>query len=126
MAKYPFGNNLNVGIFGNPFNNKNKRVAPTFSQKKAILMEQKNKCAECNKYLTGSIQFDHIQEHNKKGLTTTSNLRALCGTCHDKRHLRDKAKQIDEKRIKESKKRNNPSYNLLSENMGKSNNLWKL
>ena len=98
VAKDIFGNNLTHDILGNPLKKENKRQPVSSSQKKAIMIRQNGRCAECKIVLTGSVQYDHIKEVHKGGKSITDNLRAFCGSCHDKRHILDKAKEMDKKK----------------------------
>ena len=129
MVKDIFGNEITHDIYGNPLKKENKRERVSSAQKKAILIEQGGRCAnpKCRKILTGSIQYDHIKEVYRGGKSTTDNLRAFCGSCHDERHILDKAKEMDKKR------RNNNSsdsgnywINPLTGKREKINSLWSL
>lgn len=76
------------------------------SQKRAVFIKQNGKCALCHKPLIGSIHYDHINPVHKGGKSTTENLRAICASCHDKRHILDKAKEMDKKRLKKKSSNN--------------------
>lgn len=129
MVKDMFGNEITHNIYGNPLKKKIKRQSVSSAQKKAILITQGGRCAnpKCRKILTGSIQYDHIKEVHKGGKSITNNLRAFCGSCHDERHILDKAKEMDKKRRrKNSSNRGNYFINPLTGKKEKANNLWSL
>jgi len=101
MVKDMFGNTLTpmkLGGLGFPQKKENKRQPVAGSQKKAVFIRQNGKCTLCKKQLIGSIHYDHIKEVSKGGKSITGNLRAICASCHDKRHILDKAKEMDKKR----------------------------
>jgi hypothetical protein len=78
---------------------KPKRQPIASSQKNKIWDRQNGKCAICGKPLQrSSTHYDHIKEVSKGGLSTTSNLRAVCADCHYQRHNEDRAKKADERR----------------------------
>ena len=101
MVKDIFGNTIKqmkLGGFWFPQKKKNIRQPVAGSQKRAVFIKQNGKCTLCKKPLIGSIHYDHIKEVSKGGKSITDNLRAICASCHDKRHILDKAKEMDKKR----------------------------
>ncbi len=120
MAKDIFGNvikPMKFEGFGIPQKKENKRQPVAGSQKKAVFITQKGKCALCKKQLIDSIHYDHIREVCKGGKSITDNLRAICASCHDKRHILDKAKEMDKKR--NTRKKDNSLGSGLFGNMSK-------
>ena len=99
--------NINEILYGKP---KHKRQPVSSSQKKTVLLKQGGRCAnpKCKRILTASVHYDHIKEVSRGGKSTTSNLRAFCASCHQERHILDKAKEMDKKN-----KRNNGNKNPL-------------
>lgn len=81
---------------------KPKRQPVAQSTKRAVEIKQRGKCALCNRLLVGSKHFDHIKPVHKGGKSTTDNLRAICASCHDRRHILEKAAKMDKKKKGES------------------------
>lgn len=103
-------NNISLDevMYGKSEKSKPKRQPVAQSTKRAVLIEQRGKCAFCKKHLVDSIHYDHIKEVRRGGRSTTDNLRAVCASCHDKRHILDKAKAMDKKRRSRGKKEADP------------------
>ncbi len=101
MAKDIFGNKITTDIYGNPLKSKPKRQSVAQSTKRAIEIKQRGKCALCHRPLIGSKHFDHIRPVHRGGKSTTDNLRAICASCHDRRHILEKAAKMDKKKRNE-------------------------
>lgn len=71
-----------------------KRIAQDNQKSKwatILLKRQKGKCAYCNGFFTvwdNTMEVDHIEELNKGGKLSKSNIRLLHGYCHDARHAK--------------------------------------
>ena len=79
---------------------KRKRQPISQSQKNTVFDKQEGKCHFCKKRLNLShTEFDHIEEVEQGGKSTTDNLRAACANCHSERHNRDRAKKIDKNKM---------------------------
>ena len=90
---------------GNIYGEKeNKRQPIAQSTKRAVIIRQNNKCALCHKPLIGSINYDHIKPVCEGGKSITANLRAICASCHDKRHILERAKKMDIKKKRGEKR----------------------
>lgn len=102
MAKDMFGNTITTDIYGRPLKQKNKRQPIAQSTKRAVEIKQRGKCAICHRLLVGSKHFDHIKPVHKGGKSTSDNLRAICASCHDERHILEKAERMDKKKKRAS------------------------
>lgn len=89
------------------------RRAFTQTQKKELLYQQDNKCAECHEKLDPrDIEYDHMKPWAFGGRTKTVNGRALCGSCHNKVTHGTRLKNIDDNRKTNSDYANKPSSNI--------------
>jgi 5-methylcytosine-specific restriction endonuclease McrA len=52
------------------------------------------------------MHYDHIKPVHSGGKSTTDNLRVICASCHDQRHILEKAEKMDKKKKKVSRKVN--------------------
>jgi hypothetical protein len=95
-----FNPNMKVNAYGDLVTDKPKRQPVAQSTKRAVLIKQKGKCAICPKHLIGSIHYDHIKPVSEGGKSTSTNLRAICASCHDERHILERAKKMDKKKLR--------------------------
>lgn len=62
----------------------------TNAMKKVVGANYKWKCAGCSSMLDEGYQVDHILPLFKGGTNDISNLQPLCGTCHNKKSIRER------------------------------------
>lgn len=62
----------------------------TNAMKKTVGANYKWKCAGCSTTLDEGYQVDHIVPLFKGGTNDLSNLQPLCGTCHNKKSIRER------------------------------------
>jgi len=101
MVKNPFRaeKDLNRLLYGSRSNSvKHQRQSTASSTKKDILNKQKGRCWKCHKVLAGSVHYHHLKHSSKGGKSTTSNLVAVCPTCHDIIHISERAREMDKKK----------------------------
>jgi nitrate/TMAO reductase-like tetraheme cytochrome c subunit len=85
--------------FGSQESTRDTRRAFTQSQRKEILYQQNNKCAECHKSLDPrDIEYDHKDPWAANGRTVEQNGRALCGSCHNLVTHQAQVKKVNSKR----------------------------
>lgn len=94
-------------IFGipNSFDNqteKDTRRSFTATQKKEILAQQDFKCASCRRKLGVAYHFHHAKAWAVGGETTVKNGRAVCANCHEKISHRERLKNVEKRRPKDS------------------------
>ena len=74
-----------------------RSFSPT--QKKQILAQQNNKCAECHEKLDPrAIHYHHKKPWASGGKTIVVNGRALCPKCHEITTHEERLKRVDKKR----------------------------
>jgi len=74
------------------------------TQKKEILYQQDNKCAECHQKLDPrAVHFHHIKPWASGGRTITQNGAALCPKCHEILTHKERLKKVDRRRKTQSK-----------------------
>jgi len=89
-----------------------ERVPITNSQRKKVLIKQKNKCAwpGCKiRFYTDGVtpHFDHKRRVDKGGPSKVDNLQALCPNHHQRKTDEENVKEAEKRRKKAKMKRDN-------------------